>query len=275
VALPVAALVVVFVTLGVARTGDRSFLLAAVAVAVGAGISATSVGVYGAVLVPGLLLIGIEAREATAISLLLQVLVIPIGAFGHAAVGNVRGAIVRPLLVGGITGSVIGALAASAVSGALISRAIAFIIIVLGVVVLISLRVGRLGATDRSAPSARRVSGIGFVAGAATGISGAGWGPLGIKLLLLAGVDAKIAIGSSLVGRVLIATSALLTYELAGASHISDINPALFLVLFASSIAAMLPGVLIVSQLRSQRATASVASLSIALALPTLLALRF
>jgi len=60
------------------------------------------IGVFGGVLVPGLLLLGVEPRVAAPLSLLLQVIVIPLGATSHAAIGNVQRSIAVPLIVGGV-----------------------------------------------------------------------------------------------------------------------------------------------------------------------------
>src|SRR5258706_10931627 len=77
-------------TIATAPGSDRLVLAAAALVAAAAGLSATSIGVFGGVLVPGLLLLGIEPRVAAPLSLLLQVIVIPLGATSHAAIGNVQ-----------------------------------------------------------------------------------------------------------------------------------------------------------------------------------------
>jgi len=82
----------------------RPTLLLGATIAVAAGLSATSIGVFGAVLVPGLLLLGIVPREAAPLSLLIQVVVIPLGATSHAAVGHVRREITLPLIIGGVIG---------------------------------------------------------------------------------------------------------------------------------------------------------------------------
>ena len=73
-----------------------------------AGLASTSIGVYGGVLVPGLLLLGVDPRFAAAASLFLQVLVIPIGAGAHYRLGNVTRTIALPLILGGVVGAFIG-----------------------------------------------------------------------------------------------------------------------------------------------------------------------
>lgn len=270
---PIVGLVVVAVVVAGAPADGRISLLAAAVVAASAGLAATSIGVFGAVLVPGLLLLGVEPRVAAPVSLLLQVIVIPLGATSHAAVGHVRRSITVPLIVGGIAGSVSGALLASSVPGEFVARAVAAVIVIVGLIVLANLRAGYAsGQVEHEEVRPPRIGAIGAVAGFASGISGAGWGPIGVKLLILSRIEPRHAIGSSLVGRVAMALAAIATYAVtATATGTLSIDPRLFIVLLAASAAAMLPGTLLIARLGRGPAAAGVAVLSIALALPTLL----
>jgi uncharacterized protein len=250
---------------------ERTHVLAATAVAALAGFAASTIGVFGGVLVPGLLLLDVDPRFAAPLSLMLQVVAVPLGAASHYRLGNVRRPIAVPLIVGGAIGSAIGALLASSVPSHLAGRLVAIVIVVVGVIVLLTLR-----AQARSVPTppeghpAARVTLIGLVAGGASGISGTGWGPIGVKLLLLSGVETRFAIGSSLVGRVFMAISAVAVYALsAGATTGVRAEWALVAPLLIASIASMLPGALVVSRLGRTRMAAIVAVLSIVLALPT------
>ena len=269
-----AGCLVVLVATVIAPAGERPTLAGAAIVAGLAGLSATSVGVFGSVLVPGLLLLGLDPRSAAAISLLAQVLVIPIGASSHAAVGHVKRAILLPIVLGGVTGSVIGALLASTVPAALAGRAVAVMIVVIGLIVLANLRAGASPAGD-GVIRPRRTAGIGLVAGLASGISGAGWGPIGVKLLILGGTLPRIAIGSSLAGRVPMAIAALVTYAVSASAHgIPAAPPTLVAVVLGASLVTMIPGTLLIAHLGRRSATVGVALLSIALALPTVVAWR-
>jgi hypothetical protein len=270
---PFAGIAVVAVVIAGAPADGRVSLLAAGVVAASAGLAATSIGVFGAVLVPGLLLLGVEPRIAAPLSLLLQVVVIPLGATSHAAVGHVQRSITVPLITGGIAGSVSGALLASSVPGDLVGRAVAAVIVIVGLIVLANLRSGYAsGPVEREEVRPARIGAIGTVAGFASGISGAGWGPIGVKLLILSRIEPRHAIGSSLVGRVAMALAAIATYAVtATATGTVSVDPRLFVVLLAASAAAMLPGTLLIARLGRGPAAAGVAVLSIALALPTLL----
>jgi uncharacterized membrane protein YfcA len=272
----IGAIVVVAILTATAPVDIRPTLVLGAVIAVAAGLSATSIGVFGAVLVPGLLLLGIVPREAAPLSLLIQVVVIPLGATSHAAVGHVRREITLPLIVGGVIGSVGGALLASSVPSAVAARAVAIVIAVVGVIVLASLRSGYAsGSVTGEQIKPRRVGGIGVLAGFASGISGAGWGPIGVKLLILSRIDPQHAIGSSLVGRVFMAIAAIITYMLSATSQGGiSLDLRLLVVLLVASTAAMVPGTLLIARMGRQRASAIVALLSIGLALPSILALR-
>ncbi len=279
---PLAAIAVLAAAVAVASIlaappGERGFVLAATLVAAAAGLSATSIGVFGGVLVPGLLLLGMDPRVVAPLSLLLQVLVIPIGATSHHAMGHVKRPITVPLIIGGVVGSVSGALIASSVPKELVTQGVAVIIIVVGLIVLATLRTGYgAGAVPSEEVHQARIGGIGLVSGFASGISGAGWGPIGVKLLILSRIDPRHAIGSSLVGRIFMAVAAISTYALTSiaVSGGLQVDPKLVVPLLAGSIAAMIPGTAVIARLGRDRAAAGVAILSIALAIPLVLPLR-
>lgn len=273
VVLPLACAGAILVTAVVAPAEERALLLLASLVAVASGLAATSIGVYGGVLVPGLLLLGVDPRFAAAASLFLQVLVIPLGAGAHYRLGNVSRKVAGPLIVGGMAGAFTGPFFAAALPGDVIARLVAGMIVLVGVIVLATLRWGGLG--EARAPEdvpARRVAGVGLAAGFSSGISGAGWGPIGVKLLILLRIEPRSAIGSSLVGRTFMAASAVVAY-LISATAFKGFAADLWLMvpLFAGSVAAMIPGALLLSRLGRERATILITLLSIALALPTLI----
>jgi len=271
--LPITCGIVVLAVLVVAPGVERVPILGATLVAIASGLAATSIGVYGGVLVPGLLLLGVDARFAAAISLFLQVLVIPLGAASHYRLGNVTRTIAIPLIVGGMIGAAIGPLFAAALPKDLIARIVAGMIILVGLVVLATLRWGGLGSVRAEGDVPRaRVGLIGAVAGFSSGISGAGWGPIGVKLLILTRIDPRQAIGSSLLGRIFMAATAVTVYVVS-ASAFTDVTPNWWLVipLLAGSVAAMVPGAYLLSRLGRESATIGITLLSIVLALPTLI----
>lgn len=273
VALPIGGAVIIAAVLVLAPPEDRVFIFLASIVAMGAGLAATSIGVYGGVLVPGLLLLGVDPRFAAAASLFLQVLVIPLGAGAHYRMGNVSRGIAVPLIAGGMIGAFMGPFFAVALPSDVIARLVAAMIVFVGVLVLATLKWGGLGAirAPDDLPTGR-IAGVGLVAGFSSGISGAGWGPIGVKLLILLRIEPKAAIGSSLTGRIFMASAAVVGYLLT-ATAFQGLRPdySLLVVLFCGSLVALVPGALMVSRLGRERATVFITLLSISLALPTLI----
>ena len=154
-----------------------------------------------------------------------------------------------------------------------IARVVAAMIVAVGVLVLATLRLTGLGQVRAENDVPRgRVGGIGLVAGFASGISGAGWGPIGVKMLILTRIDPKRAIGSSLFARIFMAAAAVVGYVFAQKAF-QDVVPNWWIVLplFVGSIAPMIPGTMVVSRLGRERATVAITLLSISLALPTLI----
>ena len=271
--LPVLAFLVVAVVLVVAPPSERGTVFFSTLVAAAAGLSSTAIGVYGGVLVPGLLLLSIDARFAAAVSLFLQVLVIPLAAGSHYRMGNFSRSVAVPLLIGGVIGAFTGPFFAALLPKDLIARFVAAMIVAVGVLVLATLRYSGLGKVraENDVPNGQ-IAGIGLTAGFASGISGAGWGPIGVKLLILARIDPRRAIGSSLFARVFMALAAVIGYITAQTAF-QNVTPNWWIVipLFVGSIAPMIPGAMLVSRLGRERATVVITLLSIALALPTLI----
>jgi uncharacterized membrane protein YfcA len=203
-------------------TEDRAFALGAVLVAALAGISVSLTGVFGGVLVPGLLLLDMDA------------------------------------------------LVSSSVPESIIEPAVAAIIVGIGIVVLVRVRPGtHLVTTD---PPFGQITAIGGAAGLASGISGAGWGPIGVKLLILSGIEARHAIGSSLVGRGFMALAAIATYIAATTLTIGEGQWLIAIPLLGAALAGVTPGTILLSRLARRPAIIAVAVVSMALALPTLVA---
>ena len=271
--MPAVCLLVILLTLVLAPASERSTIVFGTLVAMAAGLASTAIGVYGGVLVPGLLLMGVDPRFAAAASLFLQLLVIPIGAGAHYRLGNVTRSIALPLILGGVVGAFAGPFFASMLPKDVIARLVSLLIVGVGLVVLATLRWGGLGTVrpPGDVPTAR-VGGIGLVAGFSSGLSGAGWGPIGVKLLILSRLEPRMAIGSSLFGRVFMAAAAVLGYLLS-ATAFAGIRPDYWLLipLLAGSVAAMMPGAAVLSRLGRERATVVITLLSISLALPTLI----
>lgn len=271
--LPVISVLLVAGTLVLAPGDQRGLIIVSTVVALAAGIAVSSVGVYGGVLVPGLLLLGVDARFVAALSLGLQVLVVPLAAGSHYQLGHFSRKVALPLLIGGVIGAFLGPIVASIVPKDIIARLIAVLIIGVGGIVLATMRLRGLGEirAENDVPQAR-VAGIGLTAGFASGISGAGWGPVGMTMLILSRIDPRQAIGSSLFARIFMAASAVIGFIVAQTA-LSNTTPNWWIVvpLFAGSIAPMGVGALLLARLGRERATIAITVLSITLALPTLI----
>jgi uncharacterized membrane protein YfcA len=270
---PVLSLIAIATTFVAAPGDQRGLIFFSTLVALAAGLSSTAIGVYGGVLVPGLLLLGVDARFAAVASLFLQVLVIPLAASSHYRMGNFSRTVALPLVIGGVIGAFIGPFFAAALPKEWIVRIVSAMIVLVGVVVLATLRFSGLGKVraENDVPQAQ-VGGIGLVAGFASGVSGAGWGPIGVKLLILSRIDPRQAIGSSLFARIFMAASAVVGFIVAQtAFNNTTANWWIVVPLFAGSIAPMIAGALLLSRLGRDRATIGITLLSISLALPTLI----
>jgi uncharacterized membrane protein YfcA len=273
VVLPLMCLLLIAGSIVIAPAAERATVAWASLVALASGLAASSIGVYGGVLVPGLLLLGVDARFAAAASLFLQVLVIPLGARAHIHLGNVKLRIAMPLIAGGILGAFTGPFLGAALPKEAVARVVAGLIVLVGILVLLTQRLGRLRKPlDPEQIPRTKLAGIGLLAGFSSGVSGAGWGPIGVKLLILSRIEPRDAVGSSLLGRVFMAASAVIGYLLSS-SAFRDVHPNYWLLvpLFAGSIAAMIPGVFLVSKLKGPVAVIAITLLSIALALPVLI----
>jgi uncharacterized membrane protein YfcA len=271
--LPVVCFMAIAITLALAPVAERPTLALGSLIALAAGLAASSVGVFGGVLVPGLLLLGVDARFTAAITLFLQVLVIPVAVGSHFRIGNFSRRVAVPLLIGGVVGAFIGPLVAALLPKELIARLIAFLIIVVGAMALAVQGLKGFGTVRETheVPSAR-VAGIGLTAGFSSGLSGAGWGPIGMTLLILSRIDPRHAVGSSLFARVFMAASAVIAYVLAQTA-LQNVTPDWWLVvpLLAGSLAPMIPGAMLVARLGRTRASVLVEVASILLSIPTLI----
>jgi uncharacterized membrane protein YfcA len=272
------AVIVVAVTVFLAPAEDRGFILSASLIAVVAGAALTSVGVYGGVLVPGLLLLGVHPLFAAPLSLFLQVLIVPFGASAHVRLGNVSRPLVIPLVIGGVIGAVLGPIVASFFEADVIRLAVEVLIIVSAILLLVSLPLKQMQVSRESGdlPSAR-IGAIGGASGMASGISGAGWGPMGVTLLILSRIEPRIAVGSSVFGRIFMAAAAVISAAVVMAvtpGLYDEVHPEWVLLpsILAASLAAMLPGAILASRLGRTRMSVLIATISITLASLALIA---
>ena len=272
VAASIVTLVVLTVTLYLTPSSENTLLVGSWLVGLTAGLALTSVGVYGGVLVPGLLLLGVSPLFAAPLSLFLQVLIVPFGASAHVRLGNVSRPIVIPLVIGGIIGAVLGPIVASFFDAKVIAVAVEALIIIGALLLLVSLPLKNMQVSRApdDVPSAR-IGGIGAVSGMFSGISGAGWGPMGVTLLILSRVEPRMAVGSSVFGRIFMAAAAVLSAFVllaTGSGQFAEVEPQweLVPVILTASLTMMLPGAVVTSRLGRTRMSVVIATVSISLA---------
>jgi uncharacterized membrane protein YfcA len=268
----VIAIAVLAVSLYLVPSEEADLILGAWLVGLVAGAALTSVGVYGGVLVPGLLLLGVHPLFAAPLSLFLQVLIVPFGASAHVRLGNVSRPIVVPLVAGGILGAVMGPVLASFFEADTIRIAVELLIILSAILLLVSLPLKQMQVSREPGDEpAARIGAIGTVSGMASGISGAGWGPMGVTLLILSRLEPRVAVGSSVFGRIFMAAAAVVSALILLATrsgHYDEVVPQWELVpaILAASLATMLPGAIMTSRLGRTRMSVLIATVSIALA---------
>jgi uncharacterized membrane protein YfcA len=266
-------LIVLVVTIVLTPSSNDTLIVGSWLVGLAAGLALTSVGVYGGVLVPGLLVLGVSPLFAAPLSLLLQLLIVPFGASAHVRLGNVSRPIVIPLVAGGIIGAVLGPVLASIVDARVIAVLVEVLIIIGAVLLLVSLPLKQMQVARPVGDVPRlRVGGIGTISGMFSGISGAGWGPLGVTLLILSRIEPRIAVGSSVFGRIFMAAAAVISaFALlsTGAGRFGEVVPEweLVPVILTASLAMMLPGAIVTSRLGRTRMSVLIATASISLSL--------
>jgi hypothetical protein len=193
---------------------------------VGAGIGAT--------VVPGLILLGVDPVIAIGSSLLLHVLIAPIGGISHYKFGHVRWKIFAPLVLAGVLGAFLGANISMHLPAEGLKLFVGASTIAAGL--LITVRYPRanqrkLTLTSISkrlrVVSAPMVVSIALIAGLSHGALGTGWGPLGVSLLILVGVLPHTAVGSSLLARSFVALAGASTYYFLGSLRIDVVLPLL------------------------------------------------
>lgn len=188
----------------------------------------------GAVVVPGLILLGVNPAVAIGSALILQVLISPLGGVLHYRFGHAQRRIFVPLLLAGVLGAFIGANISTYLPAEVLGLLIGIVIISGGLLIVVKYpRNNSKNLTLASISNKLRtisplwVASIALIAGFFHGSLGTGWGPIGIPLLILVGVAPHTAVGSSLLAKSLIALVGASTYYLLGSLQADVILPLL------------------------------------------------
>jgi uncharacterized membrane protein YfcA len=164
---------------------------------------------YGTITVPLLLLLGVPPIY-TVPAILLSKTVLGVFSGGvHQVAGNVKRKVVLPLTITGILGTVFGVPLTFFWSDREINALIGIILMAIGFLSLLNVARGvKMGVYS---PNKIRVSG--FFAGFTNGISGGGYGAISTTGLVSAGIDTKVAIGSTVISETVVALSGVLFYS--------------------------------------------------------------
>ena len=173
-------------------------------------LSATGGG-WGPIIVPVLILFGFNPMVAKGVTLTSDVFVTGSSSFLHKRANNVRKNLSCALLLG-VLGAILGAGISNFISAKSFRIFIGVFEIILGSM-LIGIKPRKLINLEAN-EGFHLAASIGFLAGFFKGFFGAGWGPMGVSLLILFGVTSKKVIGSSLVARLFISGSAAIYYAL-------------------------------------------------------------
>ncbi|MEW5995040.1 MAG: sulfite exporter TauE/SafE family protein [Candidatus Hadarchaeota archaeon] len=177
---------------------------------VGAGVGAT--------IVPGLVLLGVSPTAAIGSSLMMHVVISPLGGLYHYKKGNGRRKILVPLAITGMVGALSGAILSTHIPVKELTLLVGVSTIMAGAFIIVKFprsnnnhALKELSKRLRS-PSASSIALVGLVAGLSHGALGTGWGPLGVPLLIFLGVLPQTAVGSSLLARFFVALIGSATY---------------------------------------------------------------
>ncbi len=178
------------------------------------GISAAA---WGALSVPLLILLGVEPLAAISSSLAASVILSFFGGLTHWRYDRSRLGPLTPLLLGGCAGAVFGSVLSPVLSPSILGLFIGATTLSAGLLALF--RREAVNSGDRRGGEAvkwqdRRatLASVGVVAGFFAGAFGAGWGTIGVALLVWTGIPPHTVVGSSLVARSLVALTAVGSY---------------------------------------------------------------
>lgn len=201
-----------------------------------------SAAAWGALSVPLLVLGGVEPAAAISSSLAASVLLSLFGGLNHWRYARSRVVSFVPLVLGGVLGALLGSFVSPAIPTSALRLLISVMTLFIGFVTISSKNgSGPEDTADRKCTKWRQrrttLFGIGVVAGTAAGAFGAGWGTIGVALLLWTGIPPHSVVGSSLLARSAVAVTAAGSYALQMGAVPTDI---FFPLLFAGGAGVLL-----------------------------------
>lgn len=165
-----------------------------------------SSGMIGPFIVPVLILLGFQSDVARGTCLLSELLVTAIGAIGHKKAQHMDKYIVLAFLPGILT-VFLGAYMSVVFPETIMKTAIGMFEVAIGIAILFTVK----NKTEKQCPKKvnkkdiiKKLIVISLLAGFTKGFFGVGWGPIGIGLYIVLGIDPAIVVGSSLIVRLIL-----------------------------------------------------------------------
>jgi uncharacterized protein len=181
-------------------------------------VTGASAAAWGALSVPLLIVVGVEPLAAISSSLAASVFLSLFGGLTHWRYERSRVAPLMPLLLGGVGGAFLGSFLSPALPTQYLRGLIGMITLIIGVIMV--LRRNGVGAANDEDDAMKwherraTIFGIGAIAGLSAGAIGAGWGTIGVALLVWIGIPGHAVVGSSLLARSLVALAATSSYAI-------------------------------------------------------------
>lgn len=163
---------------------------------------------YGTIAVPLLILLGVPPIYTVPATLLSKTVLGVLSGGIHKMAGNVQRKVVLHLTITGIIGTVLGVPLTFFLPDREVSSLIGIILMTTGFLSL--LNVARGIKTGRYSRNKIRISG--FLAGFINGMSGGGYGAISTTGLISSGINASIAVGSTVLSETAVALSGILLY---------------------------------------------------------------
>jgi len=168
-----------------------------------------SVGMgYGTVTAPLLLLLGVPPIYAVPAILLSETVLCILSGGVHHLAGNVQRKVALPLIMAGVLGTFLGVPLAFFLPGREVTALIGIILMTIGFLSILNVARGvKMGGYSRN-----KIRVSGFLAGFTNGVSGGGYGAISTTGLISAGVDSRVAVGSTVLSETAVSLSAVLLY---------------------------------------------------------------
>jgi hypothetical protein len=228
-------------TVNHSQEDNHLFILGLIIIGFIGGVMLASTGMIGPFLVPALLILGLPSDVARGTVLVSELLMTLVSVIGHRKAKHLDRYVILAYLPGAIT-VVLGANVSLEFPEQFMKLATGAFEIIIGVVIIYTtLKLATVGSKNEQnsefsikTKTVVKLMIVAIFAGFIKGFFGAGWGPLGVGLFILLGIDPDMVIGSSLVIRLLLDCTGGLTYVSMG---MVDVNTAIVLILAGCSAA--------------------------------------